>query len=157
MMTIPSGTALVVRTTEDIDSRIAGDRQTFSAVVDRDLMAGDSAEAIAIPKSSPVDLAIRNLPSSGTAGTPNLALDIDAITINGDRYVVSRTSTPAKGQRQGNDQGSQSKSAAANGGVVGEATSGAPGVSTKGTQVQVPADTVLTFLIAHDVTLESDY
>jgi len=70
--TLPSGTELVVRTVEDIDSTTAVANQTFSAIFEHDV-AGDST-GVAIPEGSRAELVIREVSSGGATGGPEMAL-----------------------------------------------------------------------------------
>src|SRR5260370_1495459 len=87
--TAPSGTELAVRTSEDIDSRTARANQTFSAIVEHDII-GDSNDVV-LPAGSGAVIVIREVSSGGATGSPEMVLDIQSITVGGRSYVVSTT------------------------------------------------------------------
>jgi hypothetical protein len=162
---IPSGTELAIRTNEAIDSRNSTAGQRFSAVMAGDVF--DSSGALVIPKGSDVDLVIRS------TGGSDLVLDVDSIVVAGQRYVVSTAGLEQKG-REG--IGANKRTAemvgggAALGAVIGAIVGGGKGaaigaliggaggagaeVLTKGSDVRVPAETVLNFRLDSDLRLE---
>lgn len=168
---IPSGAEIKVRTNETIDSKTAAEGQKFSGVIDRDVL--DSRGVASIPKGSNAELVIRKVSGGGTLSSPDLVLDIDAITVGGERYVVSTANLEKKsaegigknkrtaemigggaglgallGAIAGHGKG------AAIGAVVGAAAGGTAQVITKGKEVKVPAEAVLTFHLDQDLRLE---
>src|SRR5256885_15429123 len=94
-LTIPAGTGVSVRTNEAIDSRNASEGQTYSAIVVDDVK-GSSGE-ILVPKNSDAQLVIRKVATGGTTGSPELTLDLNSITVNGRRYIVSTEDVSKKG------------------------------------------------------------
>jgi hypothetical protein len=163
--TIPSGTQLAIRTNEAIDSRNATAGQRFSAVMAGDVF--DRSGALVIPKGSDADLVIRS------TGGSDLVLDVDSIVVAGQRYVVSTADFEQKG-REG--IGANKRTAemvgggAALGAVIGAIVGGGKGaaigaliggaggagaeVLTKGSEVRVPAETILNFRLDSDLRLE---
>ena len=83
----PAGTELVVRTVETIDSRNAGADQTSSAVVEQKVT--NASGGVIVPERSSAQLMIRQMSSGGATGGPEMALDIQSITVDGRRYMVS--------------------------------------------------------------------
>jgi hypothetical protein len=170
---VPAGTELVVRTEETIDSRSAGDDQTFSAIIERDVT--DASGRVIIPASSSAQLVIRNVSSGGVTGSPELLLDIQSITVDGRKYLVSTTDltrdsdtgigtntrtakTIGGGAAVGTIIGAIAGGGkgAAIGGLIGAAGGAATQVLTKGHDVKVPAETVLKFRLDQPVTLRSE-
>src|SRR5205807_330939 len=84
---IPAGTEISVRTNEEIQSVRPTTNGTFSAVVERDV-TGDRSEVV-IPRGSSAQLIVRQISSGGSTGTPELALDLQSVTVNGVTYNVS--------------------------------------------------------------------
>ena len=84
---LPSGTDLTVRTAEAIDSSTAVVNQTFSAIVEQDIL-GES-DAVIIPAGSHAVLVVRAVSSGGLTGSPDIVLDMQSMTVSGRRYLVS--------------------------------------------------------------------
>lgn len=158
---VPAGTELVVRTVERIDSRNAGADQIFSAIVEQEV--SDASARVIIPANSSAQLVIRQLSSGGATGSPELALDVQSITVNGRKYQVSTMNLT---QDSGTGIGKNKRTAetigggAAIGTIIGAIAGGAKGaaigvlagaaggagvqVLTRGRDVKVPSETVLT-------------
>jgi Protein of unknown function (DUF3011)/DnaJ-like protein C11, C-terminal len=170
--TIPNGTELSVRTNEAIDSKTASVGQTFSAVIAADVV--DSAGAVAIPKGSDAQLIIRSTSGGGITSASELVLDVDSVTVSGTRYLISTGDLERQG---GQGVGANKKTAIMVGGgaalgtligaivgggkgaAIGAAIGAAGGVGTqvltKGKQVQVPAETLLSFKLDQDLRLQA--
>ena len=167
---VPSGTELVIRTNELIDSKTASQDQNFSAQFDRDVV-GRSGRVV-IPKGSEAQLVIRSVSSGGVTGGSDLVLDVQSVTVNGRRYQVS---TADLERRNDNGIGKNKRTAEMIGGgaalgaiigavvghgkgaAIGAAAGGAGGagaqVLLKGKSVSVPAETILTFTLNQSVTI----
>src|SRR5260370_17816234 len=126
--TLPSGTELAVRTAEDIDSATARANQTFSAMVENDII-GDSNDVL-LPAGSRAVIVIREVSSGGATGSPEMVLDIQSITLGGRSYVVITT---ALIENTGTDIGTDKRTAetvgggAALGTIIGAIAGGAKG------------------------------
>jgi hypothetical protein len=170
---LPSGTELAVRTAEDIDSSTAVVNQTFSAIVERDIL-GESDRVI-IPAGSHAVLVVREVSSGGTTGSPDIVLDMQSMTVSGRRYLVS---TGDLKQDSGTGIGKNKRTAetvgggAALGTIIGAIAGGAKGaaigvlvgaaggagvqVLNKGKDVRVPAATLLSFRLDKPVSLQAE-
>jgi hypothetical protein len=170
--TLPSGTQLSVRTNEVIDSHTAAAGQTFSAMIATDVL--DSAGAIRIPKGTDAQLVIRSVDGGGITSASDLVLDVNSLTLSGTKYVVSTSDLEQQG---GQGIGANKKTAIMVGGgaaigtligaivgggkgaAIGAAIGGGAGagtqVLTKGKQVQVPAETILSFKLDQDLFLQA--
>jgi hypothetical protein len=171
--TLPSGTELTVRTSEDIDSSTAVVNQTFSAIVERDIR-GES-DAVIIPAGSHAVLVVREVSSGGTTGSPDIVLDVQSMTVSGRRYLVSTGNLKTD---SGTGFGKNKRTAetvgggAALGTLIGAIAGGAKGaaigvlvgaaggagveVLNKGKDVRVPAETLLSFNLDRPVNLQAD-
>ena len=169
----PAGTQLVVRTVEMIDSRNGGADQTFSAIVEQDVT--NASGRVIVPEGSSAQLVIRQMSSGGTTGSPEMVLDVQSITIDGRRYLVSTTDVTLE---SGTGIGKNKRTAetvgagAALGTIIGAIAGGGKGaaigvlvgaaggagvqVLTRGRDVHVPAETVLTFRLDKAVTLQAE-
>jgi hypothetical protein len=169
----PAGTELVVRTVETIDSRNAGADQTFSAVVEEKVT--NASGRVIIPERSSAQLVIRQMSSGGATGSPEMVLDVQSITVDGRRYLVSTTDLTRESET---GIGKNTRTAEAIGGgaalgtIIGAIAGGGKGaaigvlvgaaggagaqVLTRGRDVQVPAETVLRFRLDKPVTLQPE-
>ena len=170
----PAGTQLVVRTVEMIDSRNSRPDQVFSAIIEEDVR--DGSGRVLIPQRSSAQLVIREMTSGGQIGSPEMVLDLQSITVDGRRYLVS-TNDVALESETGigrNRRTAETVGAgAALGTIIGAIAGGGKGaaigvlvgaaggagvqVLTRGSDVQVPAETALTFRLDRAVTLQADY
>ena len=170
--TLPSGTELVVRTVEDIDSTTAVANQTFSAIFEHDV-AGASTDVL-VPEGSRAALVIREVSSGGATGGPEMAAGHSSDY--GPRAALSRQ---VRGHEKKSDTGigKNKRTAqtvgggavlgtiigaivgggkgAAIGGVAGAAGGAGVQVLTKGKNVRVPAETVLRFRLDKAVSLQA--
>jgi hypothetical protein len=169
---LPVGTELVVRTNETIDSKVAKENQMFSGQIEQDVL-GSSREVI-VPKSSPAELVIRTISTGGITGSPEMVLDVQAITVGGVRYVVSTANLQEKSDT---GFGLNTRTAemlgggAALGTIIGAVAGGGKGaaigalggtaagagaeVLLKGKEVRVPAETILKFKLDQPVSLHA--
>jgi hypothetical protein len=163
-----AGTELVVRTVEMIDSRNSVADQVFSAIVEEDV---DSDARVVVPAGSSAQLIIRQVSSGGATGSPEMALDIQSMTIAGRRYAVStaevmlksgpgigvnrRTAETTGGAVHGTVIGAI---AGAKGAATGVGTAGEAGaqVPTSGRELRVPAETVIRFRLDKPLTLQAE-
>ena len=163
---VRAGTELLVRTVEMIDSRNSVADQIFSAIVEQDV---DSDARAVVPAGSSAQLIIRQV-SSGATGSPEMALDIQSMTIAGRRYAVSTAevmlkTNPGIAVKRGT---AETTGAAVHGTVIG-VIAGAKGaatglgaageagaVPTSGHELRVPADTVIRFRLDKPLTLQAE-
>jgi len=155
--TIDAGTTVSVRTNEAITADSGG--EVFSGTVDRDVVNRNGT--IAVPKGSDVELVVKD------TGNNQVALDLGAITINGQRYSVQADesvvddSTRKEGVGANKRTGKYVGGGAVLGAIVGAIAGGGKGaavgagagaaagagiqVLTRGQRVNVPAESLLTF------------
>jgi hypothetical protein len=155
---VPAGTNVTVRTTDAINIRDTSDGRIYTGVVDQDVLDRDGR--VAIPRGANAELIVRNV------GRDDLALDLESVTVNGRRYIVSTTDQSyagtgkdgiGKNQRTGKYVGGGALlgtiiGAIAGGGkgaAIGAIAGGAAGAGaqtmTRGRSVQVPSESLLTF------------
>jgi hypothetical protein len=168
---IPSGTELVIRTNERVETKAAtAQGKVYSAQTARDIV--DTSGNVLVPSGSPVELMVVDSSGGGTAGTPSLDLGVSGITVRGTRYAVD-TETERESGRGGVGANRRTATmvgggallgtligAAAGGGAgaaigaaIGAAGGGAVQVLTRGNEVRVPAETVMTFRLDAPVRL----
>lgn len=166
---LPPGTSIEVRTNDPIDVRDASDGRIFTAEVARDVRDQDGS--IAIPRGARAELVVRNI------GEHDLGVDLESITVEGCRYMVaSDTSVAAAPDRQGVGANKRTGEFVGGGGLIGTIlgaiggggkgaaigalAGGAAGAGaqtlTRGRNVRVPAESVLTFRLNQPLRLRSD-
>jgi hypothetical protein len=167
---LPAGTEIAVRTDENINSGNAAQGRTFPASMARDIM--DANGNIVIPRGSAATLIVRQVNEGGTLSNGNFVLDLDSVQVNGRRYAVNTVDLEArdrngigKNKRTGEMVGGGAVlgtllgaiagggKGAAIGAVAGAAAGGGAQVLTKGHEIRVPAETVLTFRLEEPLHL----
>lgn len=177
--TVVSGTELRVRTDQAIDARNGALRQdqTFPATVSRDVL--DSSGRVVIPSGSRAELMVV---STGTDSNSNnndrrdLTLDLRSVTVNGRTYNTYTDDTSTAGSSRSGGIGMNKRTgkyvgggalagtligALAGGGkgaAIGAIAGGAAGagtqVLTRGKDLNVPAETELTFRLNRDIPID---
>jgi hypothetical protein len=168
---LPDGTKVAVRTEDTIDSAKAAEGQTYAAEVADDVL--DANGDVVIPRGSNAQIVIRSASKGGRfRGASDLVLDLQSISVEGQKYLVSTADLQQKG-RQG--IGANKRTAemtgggAALGAIIGAIAGGGKGaaigagagagggaltqVLTKGGAIKVPAETVLTFQLDKPVRI----
>lgn len=155
--TIGTGTTIAVRTNETIDAR-KSDGRVFTGIVDQNVL--DANGNVAIPRGSNVELIVKN------ASNRDLTLDLESVTVNGQRYAVTAGDSSLSGGRR-DGVGKNKRTAeflgggAALGAIIGALAGGGKGAAigalagggagagaqtlTRGKTVKVPAESLLNF------------
>src|SRR5947207_14769680 len=157
---IDAGTTITVRTNEEIDTR-ESDGRVFTGTVAEDVM--DRAGTIVVPRGSDVEMAVKNTSNN------EIALDLQSIMVNGQRYTVDTTDQIVTGDRNegigaNKRTGKYVGGGALLGAVIGAVTGGGKGaaigagvgaaagagaqVLTRGRSVNVPSESLITFRLA---------
>lgn len=161
---IPAGTQVRVRTSQAIDAHDRADGRVYTGTVDRDVTSQNGT--VIIPRGSNAELIVNN------TGSNSMSVDLESVTVNGRRYMVaaeaydkSRASGLGKNKRTGEYVGGGAAlgaiiGAIAGGGkgaAIGAAAGGGAGagtqVLTRGKDVRVPAESVLTFRLEQPLQL----
>lgn len=172
-MVVREGTEIAVRTNETIDSTTSSEGRSFSGTVQEAVTDADGQ--VLIPRGSDARLIVRRVSTGGTTGSPQLALDLDSITIEGHRYTVNSADIEqgnskgiGKNRRTGEYIGGGAVlgtllgaiagggKGAAIGAVAGAAAGGTAQVLTKGKEVKIPAETTLRFRLDQPLTLRAN-
>ncbi len=173
--TIPAGTDLQIRTNEAINATTETAGRSYSAEIAQDVIGSNGS--VLIPRGSEAKLTVGKISGGGTLGTGSnqVALELQSASVNGRNYQLA--SNPV--QQQSSDErgiGANKRTAemtgggavlgtvigaiagggkgAAIGAAVGAAGGAATQVLTRGNQVSVPAETLLTFKLDQPVTLQ---
>jgi len=124
------GTMITVRPTEAIDVE-RKDNRIYNAVVDQDVV-GDNGR-LAIPRGSTAELIVR------VARDNDLILDLESITVNGQRYAVK--TEPNRVQSMQDDS------------LVGALVGAISGGQAQGRTVRIPRDTRLSFRLGRPLDM----
>ncbi len=173
---LPVGSEISVRTTTTINSRNASEGQIFSASVERDVR--DSSGSVLIPRGSPAELVVRDVNGGNFRNSNELVLDVQAVSVNGRRFLINtedlaQTSNGRQGIGQNRRTGEFVGGGTVLGTLLGAVAGGGKGaligalagaaagagtqVLTKGSEVRVPSETVLTFRIDQQVYMNERY
>jgi hypothetical protein len=155
--TIDAGTTITVRTNEQINASNS-DGRVFSGVVDQDVV--DRSGDVAIPRGANVELLVKTIAKN------QIALDLDSVTVNGQRYSI-QTQDRVVSSQQADGFGTNKRTGeflgggavigaiigaiagggkgAAIGGGLGAAAGAGTQVLTRGKNVNVPAESLVTF------------
>jgi hypothetical protein len=157
---VDAGTTITVRTNETIDTGDS-DGQVFHGSVASDVV--NKSGRIVVPRGSDVEMTVREMDDN------QLALDLDSVTIRGERYgVQTESSTVTSDQKAGigtnKRTGEYVGGGALLGAIIGAITGGGKGAAigagvgaaggagvqilTRGNHVRVPAESLLTFRLA---------
>jgi len=156
--TIPSGSDILVRVNETIDSRTADEGRIYDAVIDQNVL--DTNGRLAIRKGAKAEVLVRSVEPK-----KELALDLQSVIYDGRRYFVNADDyEKTQGRKSVGANGRTAKyvgggaifgtilgalagggKGAAIGALSGGAGGGALQVFTRGKAVKVPAESVLTF------------
>lgn len=168
---IPAGTEIAIRTNETIEANAPASGKLYAAQTARDIV--DSRGRVLVPNGSPVELVVVDSSRGGAAGTPSLELAIASMTVNGNRYAVNserRTETGKEGLGRNERTAKMVGGGALLGTLIGAAAGGGKGaaigaavgaaggaaaqVLTRGKEVKIPAETVMTFRLDSPIRLE---
>jgi hypothetical protein len=173
MGNLSNGTEIKVRSDQAIDSKAAQANQVFPGTISQDVL--DQNGNVVIPRGSQAELVVVPVNASGNNNDKELTLDLGAVTVNGQRYMLNSESTSAAASSQNGGIGVNKRTgkyvgggalagtiigAIAGGGkgaAIGAIAGGAAGagaqVLTRGKTLNVPAETELTFRLNQNVQL----
>jgi hypothetical protein len=157
---VPAGTNFAIRINEAIESNEPG--RKFTAEVAQDIV--DRSGRVIVPSGSAAELIVVAVSSGGTVGTRTVSLGVNSITVGRRIYNITTEAAQESGSAGigANRRTAEMVGGAAaigtligaiagggKGAVVGAAVGAAGGaaaqVLTRGDEVRIPAETVLTF------------
>jgi len=160
--TLPSGTRILVRMVDSVDSETSQPDQRFRGSLETNLMAGS---VLVAPEGTTVLGRLLSAESAGRGSGGQLEFDLTDIMINGQIHSLSTESNQAQGQGASSQAGIGAKTGAAVGAMAGGVSGAirgagagaiagkASGANTRGDKVKVPAGTLVEFTLDHPVTL----
>ena len=166
-VTIPQGTTLAVRLVDSIDSEKAQPGQTFHATLDSALAVDGET---AIPAGYDVEGHIVDVKSAGKfAGQSLLVLQLDRMSVNGKSYSLQTDQYRRQGSSRGKNTAEKVGVGAGIGAIIGGIAGGGKGAAigaaaggglgggvqaaTKGQQINLPTETVLSFTLQGPLTV----
>jgi len=165
---VPAGTAITVRTSQALGSKISQTGTVFTGVV---ASAVSSGGKIAIPASSPIQGTVVSAKAKGKVkGEGELELALTQVSVRGRSYPVQTSvwsqTVKGKGKRTAATTGGGAAGGALIGGLAGGGKGAAIGLGvgaaaglvggslTGNKQIELPAETALTFTLSAPVTLK---
>jgi hypothetical protein len=169
-LVIPQGTNIVVRTANSIQAGSESSGQLYPASIQESVYG--SSGRVAIPAGTSAKLVVSNVRGGGAVGSAELVLDLYSIDVQGEEYRVDSSSVIENNksgvglnrrtaEMTGGGAGLGALLGAVFGGGKGAgigALAGAGGgaltqLFTRGKQISVPAETVLTFRLEQTLVL----
>lgn len=166
-VTVPSGTSLLVRMIDSVDSSQNKIGDIFHASLEDNLVVGDTVVA---QKGADVYGKLAQAKSAGhISGSSDLTLELTGIRIGGNIQTIDSTDYTVAGKSRGKQSAERIGGGAAVGAIIGAIAGGGKGaaigagvgagagtavqVLTKGQQVRVPSETLLEFRLQQPVTV----
>jgi hypothetical protein len=140
--TILPGTQIQVRTDQPIEMQAWDRGRVYPARVVQDVFATNGD--LTIPRGSYAELVVRRV------GPDDMALDLESVTVNGNRYVMDTTGPEYNVEQYRNGAGLI-------GSIVGAITGGQAEVITRGPEIRVPADSRITFQLQAPLRMLAPY
>ena len=167
-VTVPAGTVVNVRLTQEIDVDASAAGQRFKGIVDDPVMVGG---AIVIPRGAAAMLQAVKVEQSGSMkGSDKITLKLNGVNFGGMVYEVSSTYVESKGKGEGKKTARKVGGGAGLGAIVGGIAGGGEGaaigaaiggvtgaaVASGGKEhLKLPAETRLQFQLAAAVSIKS--
>ena len=167
-VTIPAGTRLLVRTTDNIDSSSSRPGSRFTGTLETNLQLDDVTVA---PRGTTVHGRLVEASSAGrTSGRSRLTLELTDIVINGNANPIMTVSYQLRGRGQGGRTTRRGLRGAGLGAVVGSVAGGGRGAAlgaavgagtgkavsaaSGGQQISVPSESLLEFRLSQPASVQ---
>lgn len=159
--TIPTGSKIVIRMIDSVNSEKSKVGEQFTAVLDEPVYQGGVE---VIPRGADVRGRIANVNEAGrVAGAAQLGLELIQIVVNGIPYSVTTSEYQEVGEGRGSQTAKRAAAGAGIGAVIGAIAGGGKGaaigagiggggatavqVMTKGEKLNIPSETKLEFTL----------
>jgi len=166
-VTVESGTSLAVRLVDSVDSETAQPGQTFHATLDSPLAVDGE---VVVPAGYDVQGHVVQVQSAGKfQGRSVLALQLDRIQVGSKHYTISTSEYRREGSSRTKNTAEKVGAGAVIGAIIGGIAGGGKGAgigaaaggglgggvqaATKGQQIKLPPETVLTFSLQAPLTV----
>src|SRR5262245_9666476 len=159
--TVPTGSKIVIRMIDSVNSERSKVGDTFIATVDEAVLVGGVE---VIPRNADIRGRISNVNEAGrVAGAAQLGLELTQVTVNGIPYSVTTSEYAEAGEARGGQTAKRAAAGAGIGAVIGAIAGGGKGaaigagvggggatavqVMTKGEKLNIPSETKLEFTL----------
>ena len=166
-ITAPAGTLIPIRITEGLDSETARDGQPFNGVVTHEIVHNGM---VIVPAGSAVSGRVVVAKDAGHfKGHSELSLELTAVRRHGTLVDIATTSYTVEGKNRGKNSVEKVGGGAAIGAVLGGIFGGGKGAGigalagggggavvqgvTRGQQVHIPSESVISFRLARPLTV----
>lgn len=165
-VTIPSGTSLLIRMIDGVDSATNRVSDPFHASLETPLVVGNTV--VAQKGADVYGMLARAKEAGKISGSSQLTLELTGIRVNGNVVPIDSTTYDVAGKSRGTQSAERIGGGAVAGAVIGGIIGGGRGaavgatlgvgggtavqVMTHGEQVRVPSETLLEFTLEHDTT-----
>ena len=159
--TIPTGSKIVIRMIDSVNSERSKVGETFIATVDEAVLVGGVE---VIPRNADIRGRISNVNEAGrVAGAAQLGLELTQVTVNGIPYSMTTSEYAEAGEARGGQTAKRVGAGAGVGAIIGAIAGGGKGaaigagvggggatavqVLTKGEKLNIPSETKLEFTL----------
>ena len=166
-VTIDSGTSLAIRLVDELDSETAQQGQTFKATLDSPIAVDGE---VVVPQGYDVEGHVVEVQSAGKfQGKSLLALQLDRIQVGSKHYNLTTSQYRREGGSRTKNTAEKVGAGAVIGAIIGGIAGGGKGAgigaaaggglgggvqaATKGQQIKLPSETVLTFTLQAPLTV----
>ena len=166
-VTLPAGTQLPVRLTEDLSSKTTQTNDVFHGTLASDIGVQG---VIAIPSgSSVIGRVVQAKDAAHFAGSALLSLELTEVATRGQKLTVTTDAYSQEGKGRGKNTAVKAGGGAALGAIIGGIAGGGKGAAigglagaaagtgvnavTKGEQVEIPSESLINFQLQAPVTM----
>jgi hypothetical protein len=166
-ITLPAGTVLPIRVTEELDSKTAQSNDVFHGSLASDI---GTQGVIAIPSGAPIiGRIVEAKDATHFAGSSLLSLELTQVTARGQKLALVTDPYSQQGAGRGKNTALKAGGGAVLGTIIGGLAGGGKGAvigglaggaagtgvnaATRGQQVNIPSETLINFSLKSPVTL----
>jgi len=166
-ITIPDGTVIQVRMIDAVDSDRSQPGDRFRATLDTPVTIDDK---VVVPQGADIEGRVAELKTAGHfTGRSEIALELTSVSYNGRRYALHTNQYSREGSSRGKNTAAKVGTGAAIGAVIGAIAGGGKGAAigatvgagagggvqaaTKGQQIHVPSEALLSFRLESPLTV----
>ena len=167
---VPAGTTLTVRVGEALSSKTSQAGQTFLATLAQPVSTTSAGKMVSIPSGSAVSGTVVSSKAKGKfKGEAELSLALTSITVSGHTYPIQTTALSSTSKGKGKRTAATTGGGAAGGALIGGLAGGGKGAGigalvgagagllggamTGNKQIEIPAESALSFQLSAPLTL----